>query len=116
MARRRPATASSLGWGSIPCEQPGALAVGWHLGGVAMAAFGVIVLLAWRRARHDDAAGLEAVTVVAAACIVFGTAAFVMRSFAPFFLIFIIPGVALAACVGFRRRLAGGARTIDRPR
>jgi hypothetical protein len=102
---------SLLGWPQIrpqlvaaggPEDLVGALAVGWHFGGVAMAAFGVIVLLAWRRARAGATGGFEAV--------------FVLRSFAPFFLIFIIPGAGLAACVGFRRRLPGGARTVDRPR
>jgi len=98
---------SFLGWPEIrpglvaaglPDDLVGALAVGWHFGGVAMAALAIIVLLAWRRARRGDAAGLEAVGVVAAAYIVFGAAAFVLRSFAPFFLVFIAPGVALAAC------------------
>jgi hypothetical protein len=116
---------SLLGWpqirpqlvaAGVPEDLVGALAAGWHFGGVAMAAFGVIVLLAWRRSRHGDAAGLEAVAVVAAAYLAFGTAAFVMRSFAPFFLIFIVPGAGLAACVGFRRWLPGVAATVDRPR
>jgi len=98
---------SFLGWPSIrpqlvaagvPEDLVGALAVGWHFGGVAMAAFAAIVLLAWRRACAGAAGGLEAVGVVAVAYIGFGTAAFVLRSFAPFFLIFIVPGVALALC------------------
>jgi len=114
---------SFLGWPSIrpqlaaacvPDDRVGALAAGWHFGGLAMAAFGAIVLLTWRRARAGvvcAAGGLEAVGVVAAAYIVFGTAAFVLRSFAPFFLIFIVPGVALAACVWSRSRHPGGAPT-----
>jgi len=110
---------SFLGWpqigpqlvaSGVPDDLVGALAVGWHFGGVAMAAFGVIVLLAWRRARPGaagGAGGLEAVGVVAAAYVVFGTAAFVLRSFAPFFLVFILPGVALAACAWPRPRHRG---------
>ena len=104
---------SLLGWPSIrpqlvaagvPEDLVGALAVGWHFGGVAMAVFAAIVLMTWRRARRGELAGLATVGVIAAAYIAFGTTAFVLRAFAPFFLIFIIPGVALAVCAW------GGAR------
>jgi Na+/proline symporter len=104
---------SFLGWpqirpelvaAGVPDDLVGALAAGWHFGGVAMVAFAAIVLMAWRRARRGDVAGLEAVGVVAAAYIVFGTTAFVLRSFAPFFLVFIAPGVALAVCAWGRVR------------
>jgi hypothetical protein len=84
------------------------LAMGWHLGGVAMAAFGVIVLLAWMRARRGDASGLGAIGVIALAYVGFGAAAFVALSFNPFFLfVFVLPGSALAAAVwsGARRSL-----------
>jgi hypothetical protein len=95
---------SFLGWRSlspglaaagVADDLSGALAAGWHFGGVAMTAFATIVLVAWRRARRGDGSGLAMAQVIGAAYVVFGSAAFVLRSFAPFFMIFILPGAAL---------------------
>jgi hypothetical protein len=104
---------SLLGWKQIgaelaaagtPPDLTGALAAGWHFGGVAMAAFAAIVLIAWRRARAGDPSGLVVAQVVGATYLAFGTAAFVLRSFDPFFMIFVLPGAALFFCArGVRR-------------
>jgi hypothetical protein len=62
-----------------------------------MAAFAVLVLVAWKRAGRGDDSRLAVARVIGATYVLFGTAAFVLHSFAPFFLIFIVPGAALLA-------------------
>ncbi len=115
-----------LGWPQIRLALTGsmvdpqliaALSVGWHYGSVAMAAFGLIVLILWWRlgtrggggeARggasgaadagggRAGAAGSRAVLlVIAAAYVAFGTAALLYRDLQPHFLLFIIPGLVL---------------------
>jgi len=69
--------------------------VGWLFGGVAMLAFGLILLALFvRRFRGESASSLPAV-VVAAAYLGFGVWAMFASDFDPFFVIFIVPGVLL---------------------
>lgn len=68
------------------------LQVGWHFGGAAMAALGLIVLhLFYSRARGIDASRVPACTV-AGLYLLFGAAALVVSGLDPFFLVFIGPG------------------------
>ncbi|MGH9750292.1 MAG: hypothetical protein ACRD5D_04720 [Candidatus Polarisedimenticolia bacterium] len=74
------------------------LAIGWNFGGAAMAAFGLILLAAWRRIRAGQGAAVGGVIgVIAAAYLVFGGAALVYTDFNPHFLLFVVPGLLLAA-------------------
>lgn len=68
------------------------LQVGWHFGGAAMVALGLIVLhLFYSRARRPDASMVPAWTV-AGLYLLFGGAALVVSGWDPFFLVFIVPG------------------------
>jgi hypothetical protein len=72
------------------------LAAGWYFGSVAMAAFGVIVLLAGWRLRRGDESGLAAVRVIAASYVLFGGIALLALGLNPFFLLFVATGLVAA--------------------
>ena len=97
---------SLLGWKSlsgrlaenqIPADLMQALAIGWHFGGVAMVAFGLIAILSFVRYRKNERASLAPVTIISLAYLAFGAFALVATQFDPFFLIFIVPGLMLLA-------------------
>jgi len=98
-----------LGWPPIRAELEqagvdgnliGAIAVGWYFGSVAMAAFGVIVLLSWREMGHQTGMGRAAAATVSVTYLVFGVLALLLRSLNPHFIIaFVLPGLLLGAPV-----------------
>lgn len=69
---------------------------GWHFGGVAMLALGIIVCDALWRHRRDPSVSLRPVGVVAAAYLLFGAAAMASSGGDPFFIVFLVPGALLA--------------------
>jgi hypothetical protein len=69
--------------------------IGWHFGGVAMLAFGVIVLQAFARKRDAAPVSLLPARIVAVTYLGFGAAALLFTGFDPFFLVFIVPGLLL---------------------
>ena len=79
--------------GGNPAELIGGLAAGWSFGTASMATFGAIVLSAGARLRRGDSAAIGSVRWIAACYLVFGLAAFVLRDFAPHFLLFVGTGV-----------------------
>ncbi len=95
---------SLLGWKQLSAELAKAqapsdlvrgLALGWHYGGAAMVAFGVIAIVicvAALRGRPLDAFPLA---VIGAVYVIFGSVAFAVAGRDPFFLIFIVPGLLL---------------------
>lgn len=94
-----------LGWAAMrqelqaagaPLGLVGGLSVGWHFGSVAMATFGLILILCGSRLRRHDRSALAPVRVIAAAYVLFGLAAYFARHFNSHFLIF----VALGALAG----------------
>ena len=100
------ATHSFLGWSwlrgqlaaaRVPPDLTFGLKVGWQFGGVAMLAFGLILLALFvKRLRGESVSSLAAV-VVAVAYLGFGVWAFFASGFDPFFFIFIVPGILLLA-------------------
>ncbi len=100
------------GWGDMrhrlhaagaDAELIGSLGAGWLYGSAMMAAAGAIVLLGARRLSRGDASGLAAVRVIAAAYVVYGAAALVLRHGAPHFYGFIALGL-LAGVPAWRAR------------
>ena len=95
---------SFLGWeqlrgklvaARVPADLVFGLKVGWMFGGVAMLAFGLILLTLFvKRLRGESVSSLAAV-VIAAAYLGFGAWALVASGFDPFFFIFIVPGILL---------------------
>jgi hypothetical protein len=96
---------SILGWKGLGGELAAAqvppdlllgVKVGWQFGGVAMLAFGVVVVgQALRRLRGEEASSLPELTI-AAAYLGFGAWALLASDMNPFFMVFIVPGVLLA--------------------
>ena len=77
--------------------------LGWHFGSVAMAAFGVIVLLAWNVMRGGGRPLLPA-TVVSITYILFGAAATIASGFSLHFVfLFVLPGIILFVGLSSRR-------------
>jgi hypothetical protein len=113
---------SLLGWpslrgrltaASVPADLLAGLAMGWHFGGVAMLALGVIAL--WAAAERRSRAANFALAVIGAAYLAFGMGAAATLGWDPFQLIFLIPGALLAAAAALRPR-AGGAAASDASR
>ena len=102
---------SLLGWPQLRAELAHAgitgdleqgLAVGWHFGGAAMLAFAAIVLWTFFRRLGGRDAPLVPPAIVAAAYLAFGAGALGVTG-DPFFMVFIVPGLLLAAA-SFPRR------------
>ncbi|MFL5385595.1 MAG: hypothetical protein ACJ8GN_24005 [Longimicrobiaceae bacterium] len=102
---------SLLGWpqlraklaeSNVPGDLAQGLAVGWHFGGAAMVAFAAIVLWTFVRRLRGEAAPLVPPAIVAATYLAFGAGALAITG-DPFFLVFIVPGLMLAAA-SFPRR------------
>lgn len=91
-----PELAAQLARTNAPADLVAGLAIGWHFGGAAMVAFGVVaghVFL--RRMRREPGSVLPAWTV-AVLYLGFGLAALVASGFDPFFAVFIVPGLLVA--------------------
>ncbi len=93
-----------LGWKMVhqalidagtPVDLVDTVRLGWHFGSVAMAAFGVIVLLEWQQMSGRSGLPRPGV-VVAATYILFGAAATVVSGFSLHFVfLFALPGIIL---------------------
>jgi hypothetical protein len=97
---------SLLGWKQLkaalesthaPADLVTGLSIGWHFAGVAMLAFGVIVLFTYREALARRPVSLRPVGFIALVYLVFGVWALKVSDLNPFFLVFIVPGLMLAA-------------------
>lgn len=92
---------SLLGWkalsgeltaAQVPADLEQAVGLGWHFGGIAMLAFGCIVMAVfWKRLKAVPVSVMPAV-VIGTTYVVFGLGAFVAGGFDPFFMIFVVPG------------------------
>lgn len=101
-----------LGWRMVhqalldartPVDVIDTVRLGWHFGSVAMAAFGVIVLLAWNTMRGGGRPLLPA-TVVSAAYVLFGVGATIASGFSLHFVfLFALPGLILLVGLSSRR-------------
>jgi len=92
----------------VPADLLQGALVGWHFGGVAMLAFGCIVLLTFVRRRNADGAALLPARIIAATYLAFGGGAFFYTKFEPFFLVFLVPGMLLAFAAFSPRRATAG--------
>lgn len=98
---------SLLGWSSLgaslasiqaPADLIAALRIGWQFGGMAMLSFGCIVIMEMRTVRHRRSAALWSVLLIGLVYALFGSWAFVVSDFSPFFAgVFILPGLMLIA-------------------
>jgi hypothetical protein len=96
---------SLLGWKQLRGELASAqapsdlvlgVAIGWHFGGVAMLAFGCIIIsLFLKQLKGENVSSFPAL-VVALAYLCFGSWALIVSHMNPFFLVFIVPGFLLA--------------------
>lgn len=75
----------------------GAIGTGWLFGSVAMLAFGLIVLPAGIAAWRGGAVAAAPLWVIAAAYVIFGTAALALRGHSLHFWAFILIGILVAA-------------------
>lgn len=73
------------------------LSIGWHFAGVAMFAFGCIVLATFTDALRRRPVSLRPVGFIALVYLLFGVWALRVSNLDPFFLVFIVPGSMLAA-------------------
>ena len=95
---------------NVPADLLRGAMIGWYFGGIAMLAFGGIVLHTFARQRPPAPASLAPAQIVAATYLLFGVGALVATGFDPFFLVFLVPGLLLAAAVS-PERLSAGAGT-----
>ena len=102
-----------LGWQALgaelartntPPDLVTGLEIGWKWGGVAMLAFGVVVIATFLKRYRGEAVSTFTPAIVSVAYVAFGAWALVYSNYDPFFFVFIVPGVLLAlAATGARR-------------
>ena len=73
------------------------LALGWHFAGAAMLTFGCIVLWLYVGALRRRVASYQPAFLIALLYLVYGAWAYAASGRNPFFFVFIVPGVLLAA-------------------
>ena len=86
----------------VPADLLRGAMIGWYFGGVAMLAFGVVVLHTFAGRRGAAGVALFPSQVVAVIYLVFGAAALLLTDFDPFFLVFVVPGLLLALAASGR--------------
>ncbi len=79
----------------VPADLLRGTMIGWHFGGVAMLAFGLVVLHSFSRPSGAAAISLFPARIVAVTYLGFGAAALLFTGFDPFFLVFVVPGLLL---------------------
>jgi hypothetical protein len=104
---------SLLGWKAMsgelakttaPPDLVRGLAIGWHFAGIAMLAFGCIVLLTFNDLLRGRTVSLRPAVIIAVAYLAFGTYALATTR-EPFFLFtFLLPGLLLLVAAAGRRR------------
>ena len=97
-----PQLRAQLAQSSVPDDLAQGLAVGWHFGGAAMVTFACIVLWTFFRRLRGAPAPLVPPAIISAAYLAFGAGALGVTG-DPFFMVFIVPGLMLAAA-SFPRR------------
>jgi hypothetical protein len=104
---------SFLGWkglraqlaaAQVPADLVQGLMLGWQFGGVAMLAFGLIVVATFAKGLRGEAVSMLPPAVIGAAYLAFGLGALLAIELNPFFLVFILPGVLLVGAATGRRK------------
>jgi len=97
---------SILGWKQLsgalataqaPPDLITALSLGWHFAGIAMFAFGCIILVTFTDALRRRPVSFRPVGFIALVYLAYGVWALRVSNLDPFFLVFIVPGLLLAA-------------------
>jgi hypothetical protein len=94
-----PALSAQLAAAPVPADLLLGVQIGWQFAGVAMLAFGIVVVALFAKRLRGENASTGPAAVVAATYLAFGCWALVASRFEPFFLVFIVPGVLLALAV-----------------
>ena len=103
---------SVMGWQALSAELAKAqapedlvlgLQIGWHFGGMAMVAFGLIAISVFRRALRGESPSMIPIFVMSIAYLLFGVYALFVSKFDPFAFIFIVPAALLGAAATGRR-------------
>jgi hypothetical protein len=111
---------SLLGWKQLgaalatagaPVELVTGLSIGWHFAGVAMFVFGCIVISIFVDAMRKRPVSFRPVALIAAAYLLFGVWALGASGLDPLFLVFILPGILLAAASWRPGVVSSAART-----
>jgi len=97
-----PALRGQLAAVPVPADLLLGLQIGWQFGGVAMLAFGIVVVALFAKRFRGEDASTGPAAVVAVAYLAFGCWALVASRFEPFLLVFIVPGILLALAVSSR--------------
>ena len=105
---------SALGWKQLkaalaqsqaPADLIGSLGIGWQFAGIAMLAFGVILVVTFARRLKGAAVPMMPAIVIGATYLLFSAWALLVSAFDPFFSIFVVPGIlTLIASVGAHDR------------
>jgi hypothetical protein len=97
---------SLLGWRQLgialaatqaPADLVTGLSIGWHFAGLAMFAFGCIALVTFADALRGRPVSFRPAAIIALVYLLFGVWALKVSDVNPFFLVFIVPGLLLAA-------------------
>lgn len=80
---------------SAPPELVTNLSIGWHFAGLAMLAFGIIVLWLFTQALKRRVISLRPALIIAVSYLAFGIWALIVSRGDLFFLVFIVPGLML---------------------
>jgi len=95
---------SLLGWKLLRAELEAqhasaelveSLGLGWRFGGVAMLAFGCIVLALFTKRLRGGPVSMLPANVIGTTYVIFGAGALLVTHFDPFFLVFAVPGTLL---------------------
>jgi hypothetical protein len=102
-----PALRASLTSAGVAPDLIAGLGIGWNFGGTCMTLFGVLALWLFGAALRGRPVSLRPLVLIGIAYAAFGVGALVAGDMNPFFLIFIVPGIMLAAAAwGGERRVA----------
>lgn len=91
-----PRLRSQLGQAGLSSDLTFSVQVGWQFGGLAMLAFGIIVVVLFVRQLRGEKVPANPAAIVSIAYLAFGCWALLASSFNPFFLVFVVPGLLLA--------------------
>jgi hypothetical protein len=87
---------ASLAKSEAPADLVTGLSIGWHFAGVAMLAFGCIVLTIFADLLRRRSVSVRPALVIAVVYVAFGIWALIISDNDPFFYVFIVPGFLLA--------------------
>jgi hypothetical protein len=104
---------SLLGWNGMsgelakttaPPDLVRGLGMGWHFAGIAMLAFGCIVLLTFNDLMRGRTASLRPAVIIAVAYLAFGTYTLALTGEPFFVVVFFLPGLLLLVAAAGRQR------------